>query len=85
MVVETRYPLGMPTRRMGKLVESLSTTRLSKSQVSVMAGELGVQVADFRPPARYQPVYVVDADVLVLKVHGKGRGGVNRQTPRLRT
>jgi hypothetical protein len=36
-VVATCYPLGVSTRRMDKLVESLGITRLSKSQVSVMA------------------------------------------------
>jgi hypothetical protein len=34
---EHRYLLGVSTRRMDKLVESLGITRLSKSQVSVMA------------------------------------------------
>jgi putative transposase len=72
MVVETCYPLGIPARRVEKLVEPLGITRLSKPQVSVMAGEIGAQVAGFRPPARCQPVYVVDSDVLVLTVRGKG-------------
>jgi transposase-like protein len=36
-VVATCYLLGVSTRRMEKLVESLGITRLSKSQVSVMA------------------------------------------------
>ncbi|WP_412520785.1 transposase [Actinomadura madurae] len=44
----TCYLLGVSTRRMEKLVESLGITRLSKSQVSVMAAELDAQVADFR-------------------------------------
>ena len=34
--------LGVSTRRMEKLVETLGITRLSKSQVSVMAKELDV-------------------------------------------
>src|SRR5688500_18057123 len=38
-VVATCYLLGVSTRRMDKLVESLGITRLSKSQVSVMAKE----------------------------------------------
>jgi len=47
-VVATCYLLGVSTRRMEKLVESLGITRLSKSQVSTMATELDAQVADFR-------------------------------------
>jgi putative transposase len=39
-VVATCYLLGVSTRRMEKLVETLAITRLSKSQVSVMAKEL---------------------------------------------
>jgi hypothetical protein len=47
-VVATCYLLGVSTRRMEKLVETLGITRLSKSQVSMMAKELDEQVADFR-------------------------------------
>lgn len=47
-VVATRYLLGVCTRRMDKLVESLGITRLSKSQVSRMAQDLDEQVAGFR-------------------------------------
>src|SRR4051795_1269359 len=39
-VVATCYLLGVSTRRMDKLVETLGVTSLSKSQVSVMAKEL---------------------------------------------
>lgn len=47
-VVATCYLLGVSTRQMEKLVETVGITRLSKSQVSVMARELDEQVADFR-------------------------------------
>src|SRR5947209_1083836 len=47
-VVATCYLLGVSTRRMEKLVESLGITRLSKSQVSEVAKDLDPQVADFR-------------------------------------
>jgi transposase-like protein len=47
-VVATSYLLGVSTRRMEKLVESLGTTRLSKLQVSTMAAELDAHAADFR-------------------------------------
>ena len=47
-VVATCYLLGVSTRRMDKLVESLGITSLSKSQVSRMAGDLDEQVAAFR-------------------------------------
>jgi hypothetical protein len=51
-VVATCCLLGVSTRRMEKLVETLGITRLSKSQVSVMAKELDEQVESFRsrPP-----------------------------------
>ena len=44
----TCYLLVVSTRRMGKLAESLGITRLSKSQASVMAKDLDVQVLEFR-------------------------------------
>ncbi|GAB3288744.1 hypothetical protein GCM10027563_24890 [Parasphingorhabdus pacifica] len=44
-VVATCYLLGVSTRRMEKLVDSLGITRLSRSQVSAMAAELDEQVA----------------------------------------
>ena len=47
-VVATCYLLGVSTRRMERLVESLGITRLSKSQVSAMAADLDEQVAAFR-------------------------------------
>ena len=47
-VVATCYLLGVSTRRMDKLVETLGITSLSKSQVSVMAKELDAAVEAFR-------------------------------------
>jgi len=47
-VVATCYLLGVSTRRMYKLVETLGITSLSKSQVSVMAKELDAAVEAFR-------------------------------------
>jgi putative transposase len=52
-VVATLYLLGVSTRRVEKLAESLGVTKLSKSQVSVMAGELDEMVAGFR--SRWTP------------------------------
>ena len=73
-VVATCYLLGVSTRRMEKLVESLGITRLSKSQVSTMAAELDVHVADFRTrPLDAGPYTFVAADALVLKVREGGR------------
>jgi transposase-like protein len=73
-VVATCYLLGVSTRRMEKLVESLGITRLSKSQVSVMAAELDEQVASFRTrPLDAGPYTFVAADALVLKVREGGR------------
>ena len=58
-VVATCYLLGVSTRRMDKLVESLGITRLSKSQVSVMTQELDSQVAEIRArPLDQGPVHL---------------------------
>jgi transposase-like protein len=47
-VVATCYLLGVSSRRMDKLVQSLGITTLSKSQVSEMAKELDTHVEEFR-------------------------------------
>src|SRR4051812_12537388 len=73
-VVAPCYLLGVSTRRMEKLVESLGITRLSKSQVSVMARDLDAQVEAFRTrPLDQGPYTFVAADALVLKVREGGR------------
>jgi putative transposase len=73
-VVATCYLLGVSTRRMEKLVESLGITRLSKSQVSEMARDLDEQVAQFRHrPLDAGPYTFLAADALVLKVREGGR------------
>ena len=73
-VVATCYLLGVSTRRMEKLVETLGITRLSKSQVSVMAKELDEHVASFRSrPLDAGPYTFLAADALVLKVREGGR------------
>jgi putative transposase len=73
-VVATCELLGVSTRRMEKLVGSLGITRLSKSQVSVMAADLDTQVEDFRTrPLDAGPYTFVAAGALVLKVREGGR------------
>ncbi|MGY5280808.1 IS256 family transposase [Nocardia gipuzkoensis] len=73
-VVATCYLLGVSTRRMEKLVESLGVTKLSKSQVSIMSAELDAQVEAFRTrPLDQGPYTFVAADALVLKVREDGR------------
>ncbi len=73
-MVATCYLLGVSTRRMEKLVDALGITRLSKSQVSVMAAELDAAVAEFRGrPLDQGPYTFVAADALVLKVREGGR------------
>jgi putative transposase len=73
-VVATCYLLGVSTRRMDKLVQSLGITSLSKSQVSDMARELDAHVEQFRtrPLADAGPLTLVAA-ALVLKVREGGR------------
>jgi transposase-like protein len=74
-VVATCYLLGVSTRRMDKLVESLGITSLSKSQVSRMASDLDAQVAAFRTRslADSGPFTFVAADALTMKVREAGR------------
>ncbi|WP_327139069.1 IS256 family transposase [Nocardia sp. NBC_01327] len=73
-VVATCYLLGVSTRRMEKLVESLGITTLSKSQVSIMARDLDAQVEAFRTrPLDQGPYTFLAADALVLKVRENGR------------
>jgi len=73
-VVATCYLLGVSTRRMERLVDSLGITKLSRTQVSVMARELDTAVADFRGrPLDQGPYTFVAADALVLKVREGGR------------
>jgi putative transposase len=73
-VVATCYLLGVSTRRMDKLVQSLGITGLSRSQVSVMARDLDEHVASFRSrPLDQGPYTFIAADALVLKVREGGR------------
>ena len=73
-VVATSYLLGVSTRRMEKLVDQLGITRLSKSQVSVMAKDLDAQVEAFRTrPLDAGPYTFIAADALTMKVREAGR------------
>ena len=73
-VVATSYLLGVSTRRVGKLAESLGVTKLSKSQVSVMAAELDEMVASFRSrPLDAGPYAFVWTGALTQKVREGGR------------
>jgi putative transposase len=73
-VVATSYLLGVSARRMEKLVEQLGITRLSKSQVSVMAKDLDAQVEAFRTrPLDAGPYTFLAADALTMKVREAGR------------
>jgi putative transposase len=74
-VVATCYLLGVSTRRMDKLVQTLGITGLSESQVSVMAKELDEHVEQFRTRRLEDagPFTFVAADALVLKVREGGR------------
>ncbi|NMO57923.1 IS256 family transposase, partial [Actinoplanes sp. TBRC 11911] len=74
-VVATCYLLGVSTRRMDKLVQSLGISSLSKSQVSRMAADLDTQVAAFRtrPLGESGPFTFVAADALSMKVREHGR------------
>jgi putative transposase len=73
-VVATSYLLGVSTRRVEKLAESLGVTKLSKSQVSVMAAELDEMVDGFRSrPLDAGPYVFCWIDALTQKVREGGR------------
>jgi putative transposase len=73
-VVATCYLLGVSTRRMNQLVQTLGITGLSKSQVSEMAKDLDEQVTAFRTrPLDAGPYTFVAADALTMKVREGGR------------
>ncbi len=73
-VVATAYLLGVSTRQVEKLAESLGVTQLSKSQVSAMAKHLDEQVAAFRNrPLDAGPYSFVRVDALTQKVREGGR------------
>jgi putative transposase len=73
-VVATSYLLGVSTRRMEKLVDQLGITRLSKSQMSVMAKDLGAQGEAFRTrPLDAGPYTFIAAYALTMKVREAGR------------
>jgi putative transposase len=73
-VVATSYLLGVSTRRVEKLAESMGITSLSKSQVSAMAAELDTMVEQFRSRpldgGQYTFVWI---DALTQKVREGGR------------
>jgi len=73
-VVATSYLLGVSTRRVEKLAESMGVTSLSKSQVSAMAAELDEVVAGFRNRRLdCGPYLFVWVDALTQKVREGGR------------
>jgi putative transposase len=73
-VVATAYLLGVSTRRVDKLVETLGIASLSKSQVSELAKSLDTAVEQFRNrPLDGGPYRLVQADALTVKVREGGR------------
>jgi len=73
-VVATSYLLGVSTRRVEKLAETLGVKSLSKSQVSELAKSLDGAVEQFRSrPLDAGPYRFVQADALTLRVREGGR------------
>jgi transposase-like protein len=73
-VVATSYLLGVSTRRVEKLAESLGIKSLSKSQVSELAKSLDGAVEQFRcRPLDAGPYRFIQADALTLRVREGGR------------
>jgi len=73
-VVATCYLLGVSTRRVEKLVQTLGIAKMSKSQVSELAKSLDGQVAEFRNrPLDGGPYTYVWIDALTQRVREQGR------------
>jgi putative transposase len=73
-VVATSYLLGVSTRRVEKLVQTLGIEGISKSQVSELAKSLDEQVASWRSrPLDAGPYVFVWADALTQRVREGGR------------
>ena len=73
-MVATSYLLGVSTRRVEKLAETLGIKSLSKSQVSGLAKSLDAGVEQFRSrPLDAGPSRFVQADALTLRVREGGR------------
>jgi transposase-like protein len=73
-VVAESYVLGVSTRRVEQLVQSMGLTGISKSQVSEMAQSLDPIVEDFRSrPLDAGPYRYVWLDALVIKCREGGR------------
>jgi putative transposase len=72
-VVAEAYLLGVSTRKVEDLVETLGIEKLSKSQVSVLAKELDATVKSFRERPLSGPYRYVWLDALVMKNREAGR------------
>ncbi len=73
-VVATAYLLGVSTRRVEALVQTLGIEKLSRSQVSDMAKHLDAEVQAFRNrPLDAGPYTYLWIDALVVKVREDGR------------
>ena len=73
-VVATSYLLGVSTRRVEKLADTLGIKSLSKSQVSQLAKSLDGAVEQFRSrPLDAGPYRFIQADALTLRVREGGR------------
>ena len=81
-VVATSYLLGVSTRRMEKLVETLGITRLSKSQVSAVAKDLARPEFYRDVSARLADVDLVVAEGVGHSVIGSAPGGRPRRVRR---
>ena len=80
-VVATSYLPGVSTRRAEKLAESLGVTKLSRSQVSVMAAELDEMVAGFRNRQAGQRPVRVHVDRRADPEGPRGRADGERACP----
>jgi transposase-like protein len=73
-VVAQAYVEGVSTRRVDDLVEAMGIAGISKSEVSRLAGELDVKVAEFRErPLDGGPYRYLWIDALTQKVREAGR------------
>lgn len=76
-VVQEAYVQGVSTRRVDELVQSLGLAGMSKSQVSVLCGELDAEVERFRTrpvDAASYPYVWLDATYMKARANGRVAG-----------
>ncbi len=77
-VVATSYLLGVSTRRVEKLAETLGINSLSKSQVLDLAKSMDGAVESRSRPLDAEPCRLLQADAMTVRVREGGRTALTR-------